>query len=145
MREIRYANLDMRRPVVVLTRETARAAMTKVTVAPIMRSGKGLTSEVHVGTENGLDDDGVISLDNAVTIPIDLLEDSIGFLTGDQERLLARAVILSYDLDLPVMGTMVMEDPEPESDPSFQALSLVQPLTVAGESALGDYDPEPER
>ena len=145
MREIRHANLDMRRPVVVLTREAARAAMTKVTVAPIMRSGKGLTSEVHVGAENGLDDDGVISLDNAVTIPTDLLGESIGFLNADQERLLARAVILAYDLDLPVMDTMVM-DPEPEPDPTYQALSLVQPVPgQMGESPMRDYDPDSDQ
>ena len=35
MREICLARLDKTRPVLVLTRDTARAAMTKVTVAPI--------------------------------------------------------------------------------------------------------------
>lgn len=122
MREVRYADLDRKRPVVVLTRDTARPPMTKVTVAPITVTGHGVTSEVRVGPENGLDVDGVISLDNTVTIPADLLGDLIGSLTSDQERLLARAVVLAFDLDLPVVDIMDI-DPEP----SYQPLTLVQP------------------
>ena len=40
-REIRVAKLDKTRPVVILTREPARAAMTKVTVAPITTTTGG--------------------------------------------------------------------------------------------------------
>ena len=58
--------LDMTRAVVVLTREAARVAMTKVTVAPITSTAKGLSSEVPVGSANGLEHDSVISLDNVV-------------------------------------------------------------------------------
>lgn len=55
MREIVLAQLDKTRPVLVLTREAARAAMTKVTVAPITTTIKGLSSEVVLGPQNGLD------------------------------------------------------------------------------------------
>lgn len=41
MREIRLAKLDTTRPVLILTRDTARSAMTKVTVAPITSTVKG--------------------------------------------------------------------------------------------------------
>ena len=54
--------------------------------------------------ENGLDHPSVVSLDNVVTIPVDLLGRTIGFLTAEQESLLARAVVLAYDLDLPLMN-----------------------------------------
>ncbi len=104
MREIRLARLDTTRPVVVLTREAARAAMTKVTVAPITSTIKGLSSEVPVGPANGLDHDSVVSLDNVVTIPVGLLGRTVGFLTAEQEAQLARAVVLAYDLDLPLLG-----------------------------------------
>lgn len=104
MREIRLARLDKTRPVVVLTRDPARAAMTKVTVAPITSTAKGLCSEVPVGADNGLDHPSVVSLDNVVTIPVDLLGRAIGFLNAEQESLLARAVVLAYDLDLPLMN-----------------------------------------
>lgn len=103
VREICLAHLDKTRPVVVLTRDPARAAMTKVTVAPIASTIKGLSSEVPVGTTNGLDQESVISLDNVVTIPANLLGKTVGFLTAEQERLLARAMVSAYDLDIPLL------------------------------------------
>jgi len=105
VREICLAHLDKTRPVVVLTREAARAAMTKVTVAPITSRIKGLSSEVPVGPSNGLDQPGVISLDNVLTIPTKMLGHTVGFLTSEQETLLARAVGLAYDLDIATLGT----------------------------------------
>ena len=77
--------------------------MTKVTIAPITSTIKGLSSEVPVGRANGLDHDGVISLDNVVTVPSKLLGRTIGFLTYAQEAELARAVVLAYDLDVPLL------------------------------------------
>ena len=103
MREICLVRLDKTRPAVVLTREAARAAMTKVTIAPITSTVKGLSSEVPVGPANGLDHDGVISLDNVVTVPSKLLGRTVGFLTHAQEAELARAVVLAYDLDIPLL------------------------------------------
>lgn len=102
MREIVLAHLDKTRPALILTREPARGAMTKVTIAPITSTIKGLTSEVAVGRVNGLDGDGVASLDNVLTIPVSRLGRRIGFLTADQERNLARAVVLAFDLDVPL-------------------------------------------
>lgn len=100
MREICVARLDKTRPVLLLTRDLARDVMTKVTVAPITSTIKGLSSEVPVGPANGLDHDSAVSIDNVVTIPSTLLGRTLGFLTAEQERLLARAVVLAYDLDV---------------------------------------------
>ena len=75
-------------------------AMTKVTVAPITSTMKGLSSEVLVGAANGLDHEGAISIDNVLTIPVSLLGRTVGFLTAAQERGLARAVVMAYDLDI---------------------------------------------
>ena len=104
MREICLVRLDKTRPAVVLTRPLARAAMTKVTVAPITSTVKGLSSEVPVGPENGLDRSGAISLDNVITIPKELLGRTIGFLSQRQEAQLAQALVLAYDLDIAIMG-----------------------------------------
>lgn len=103
MREICLVRLDKTRPALVLTRETARAAMTKVTVAPITTTIKGLSSEVRVGPGNGLDHDSVVALDNVVTVPVNLLGRTVGYLSDEQERQLARAVVLAYDLELPLL------------------------------------------
>lgn len=79
--------------------------MTKVTVAPITSTIKGLSSEVPVGPDNGLDQDSVISMDNVVTIPANLLVSTVGFLSAEQETLLARATVLAYDLDIALLDT----------------------------------------
>ena len=104
MREICLVRLDKTRPALVLTREGARSAMTKVTIAPITTTIKGLSSEVPVGPENGLDHDCVVSLDNVVTVPTSRLGRTIGFLSAEQEDDLARAVVRAYDLDVALLG-----------------------------------------
>lgn len=103
MREICLVRLDKTRPALVLTREAARAAMTKVTLAPITRTIKGLSSEVPVGPDNGLVHDCVVALDNVVTIPVNLLGRTVGYLGAEQEVQLARAVVLAYDLEVPLL------------------------------------------
>lgn len=103
MREICLARLDKTRPVVVLTREAARAAMSKVTVAPLTSAVKGLSSEVPVGPVDGLDHPSAISIDNTITIPVSALGRTLGYLSESQEAHLARAVILAFDLDALVM------------------------------------------
>lgn len=103
MRDICLVRLDKTRPALVLTREAARGAMTKVTVAPITSTIKGLSSEVRVGADNGLDHDCVVALDNVVTVPANLLGRTVGYLSEEQEAELARAVVLAYDLDVPLL------------------------------------------
>ena len=102
LRHIRIAHLDKARPVLVLARESALSAMTKVTVAPITSTVKGLTSELRLGPQNGLDHECVAALDNTVTISRDALGKVIGFLLPQQERLLAKACVLAFDLDVPL-------------------------------------------
>ena len=104
MREICLVQLDKTRPAVVLTRDAARGAMTKVTVAPITTTSTGLSSAVRVGPANGLDHDCVISLDNVLTVPVSTLGRSLGFLNVEQEAQLARAVVLAWDLEVPLLG-----------------------------------------
>jgi mRNA interferase MazF len=103
VREICLVRLDKTRPALVLTREAARGAMTKVTVAPITTTIKGLSSEVRVGPDNGLDHDCAVALDNVVTVPAELLGRTVGYLKAEQEAELARAVVLAYDLEVPLL------------------------------------------
>lgn len=104
MREICLAQVDKTRPVLILTRETARNAMTKVTIAPITSTVKGLSSEVPVGPANGLDHECAVALDNVLTIPSHALGRTIGFLHPRQERDLAMAMVRAFDLELSILG-----------------------------------------
>lgn len=103
MREICLVRLDKTRPALVLTREAARGAMTKVTVAPLTSTIKGLSSEVRVGPDNGLEHDCVVSLDNVLTVPVAALGRTVGYLGATQEAQLARSVVLAYDLEVPLL------------------------------------------
>lgn len=98
MRDIHIAHLDKARPVVVLTREPVRAAMRRVTVAPITSTAKGLSTEVPVDAANGLDQPSVISCDNIITIDKAALGRHVGFLFERQERELAAAIANAFSL-----------------------------------------------
>jgi len=99
MRPIHIADLDQRRPALVLTRELVRPAMTRVTVAPITTRRRGLLTEVLVGIDNGLAEEGVVNCDNIVTIPSRSLGPVVGYLLPSQEHLLAEAIMAAFDLE----------------------------------------------
>lgn len=98
MRAIHVVFLDKPRPAVVLTRAALVGRMTRVTVAPITSTIRGLSTEVEVGPRNGLDRASVISVDDITTVPFDTLGDRIGLLLPDQEDALARAISIAFDL-----------------------------------------------
>ena len=99
MRPIHTAQLDKVRPVLVLTREIVRPHLTRVTVAPITATIRGLSTEVPVGRRNGLHQASVISCDNIVTVPAAALGPQIGYLLPAQEAALTNAVHAAFDLD----------------------------------------------
>jgi mRNA interferase MazF len=99
MRPIHVAHLDKPRPVLVLTRELVRPHLRTVTVAPITTTIRGLSTEVAVGPENGLDAPSVVSCDNVTTIPVAALGTQLGVLLDVQEQSLSDAVRAAFDLD----------------------------------------------
>jgi mRNA interferase MazF len=100
VRPIHLATLDKTRPVLILTRELVRPHLTSVTVAPITSTIRGLSTEVAVGTANGLDHKSVVSCDNITTVPRTALGRLLGYLHPAQEPELAQAIAAAYDLDL---------------------------------------------
>ena len=83
----------------VLTRDAAIDVLTSVTCAPITRTIRGIRSEVEIGSEQGLSDSCVISGDNVITVPIDVLDDEpVGHLNEVVRAALDRA--LRYALDI---------------------------------------------
>lgn len=99
MRPIHVAQLDKTRPVLILTREVVRPFLTRVTVAPITTTVRGLSTEVPVGPSNGLDHRSVVSCDNIQTIPASSLGRQLGFLLDVQEPVLSEAIRSAFDLD----------------------------------------------
>lgn len=99
MRPIHLAQLEKLRPVVVLTRESVRPFLNKVTIASITSTTRGNATEVPVGRANGLDHDSVVSLDNITTISVTELGRQLGFLLDSQEPALIAAIHAAFDLD----------------------------------------------
>lgn len=100
MRPIHLAQLDKTRPALVLTREAVRPYLSSITVAPITSSTRGTSTEIPVGTANGLDHPCVVTCDNIQTMPASLLGRQIGFLLPEQEAELAQAIEIAFDLGL---------------------------------------------
>jgi len=98
MRRIHIAQLDKARPVLILTRELVRPYLPRVTVAPITTTIRGLSTEVPVDGDNGLDHDGVVSCDNIVTVPTSTLGGHIGYFLPRQEPALAEAIRTAFEL-----------------------------------------------
>lgn len=73
--EVWWANVDKRRPVVLLSREEAYPVRAMVIVAPATTTVRGFSVEVKVGKREGLPRDCVVNCDWLVTLPkVDLVE-----------------------------------------------------------------------
>ena len=77
-----FASPDKRRPVLVLTRPSAIALLSSVTVAPITSTIRGVASEVVLDVEDGMKNLCAVNLHNTLTIP--------------QQRLRSRVASLSH-------------------------------------------------
>ncbi|HET7892198.1 MAG TPA: type II toxin-antitoxin system PemK/MazF family toxin [Candidatus Sulfotelmatobacter sp.] len=63
-----FAAPDKKRPVLVLTRNSAIAYLSTVTVAPVTSTIRGVPSEVFLSEEDGMKSPCAVNLHNAVTV-----------------------------------------------------------------------------
>jgi mRNA interferase MazF len=68
IRLYQFAHPDKKRPVLVLTRDSAIAYLSTVTVAPITSSIRGVPSEVVLNEDDGMKAPCAVNLHNAVTV-----------------------------------------------------------------------------
>ena len=62
--EVWLADLDKARPVIVLTRDPMGRLLNAVIVAPVTSTVRGISTEVPVGSEDGVRHPSVANLDN---------------------------------------------------------------------------------
>ena len=93
---------DKRRPVAILTRDSAIGFLTHLTVAPITTSIRDIPSEVFLSEEDGLPENCVMTLDNVQTVP----KGSIGarITTLSAERLAEAGTALLFALGFDDVG-----------------------------------------
>lgn len=90
---------DGRRPVCILTRDSAIRVLERVVCAVVTSTVRGIASEVEVGPEHGLENASVINCDTLVTVPKHRLDPvPLGRLDLATRASLDRT--LAYSLDL---------------------------------------------
>ena len=83
---------DKARPVLVLTRGSAIAYLSRVTVAPITSTIRGVPSEVVVGPEDGVKQPCAVNLHNVQTVPKDDIGRCMAQLGDERMRKICQAL-----------------------------------------------------
>ncbi len=84
IRLYQFPRPDKQRPVVVLTRESAIAYLSAVTVAPITSTIRGVPSEVRLTEADGMKGECAINLHNVVTVSKTHLGRRVAVLTPER-------------------------------------------------------------
>jgi mRNA interferase MazF len=95
-----FAPPDKNRPVVVLTRSSAIAYLSTVTVAPITSAIRGVPSEVVLNEEDGMKAACAVNLHNAVTVSQDRLGKRVAQLSSRRMSDICAALRFSLGCDL---------------------------------------------
>ena len=86
VRLYRLAPPDKQRPVLVLTRDSALAYLSRVTAAPIASTIRGVPSEVVLGAEDGMKQPCAVNLHNLVTVSKEHLGRRVAHLAAGRMR-----------------------------------------------------------
>lgn len=98
--EIVWADIDKRRPVVVVSRDDANGVRHRASVAAITTRVRAIPSEVAVDEGDGLSQPCAVNCDELVTIDKVRLHERIGRLSGERLEALHRA--LAFALAIPL-------------------------------------------
>ncbi|PYY04819.1 MAG: PemK family transcriptional regulator [Acidobacteria bacterium] len=100
VRLYQFASPDKKRPVVVLTRDSAVPYLSTVTVAPITLTIRGVPSEVVLNEQDGMKAPCAVNLHNAVTISQNRLGRRVAQLSSLRMGEICAALRFSVGCDL---------------------------------------------
>jgi len=100
IRLYQFAPPDKKRPVLILTRDSAIAYLSTVTVAPITSTIRGVPSEVVLDEADGMKAPCAVNLHNAVTISQNRLGRRVTQLSSLRMREICAALRFSLGCDL---------------------------------------------
>jgi mRNA interferase MazF len=83
---------DKRRPVLIVTRNEAIPVLSRLVVAPVTRTVRGIPTEVTVGRDEGLPEEGVASFDNLQPVNRHLLTERVGAVSDARHHEVCRAL-----------------------------------------------------
>ena len=100
VRLYQFSPPDKKRPVVVLTRDTAVSYLSTVTVAPITSTIRHVPSEVRLDQEDGMKAPCAVNLHNAVTVSQDRLGQRVAHLSALRMAEICAALRFSLGCEL---------------------------------------------
>ena len=98
--ELWIAQLDKRRPVVILTRDPMAQLLNAVIIGPITSTIRGLSTEVPVGPNDGIRVDSVVNLDSVQLLDRRLLRRKVGQLGTARMAEICKSVSIAIGCDL---------------------------------------------
>jgi len=99
VRLYRFPSPDKRRPVVVLTRDSAISYLATVSVAPITSAIRGVPSEVVLGEDDGMQVPCAVNLHNTITVAQDRLGKRVNRLSALRMKEICVALRFSLGCD----------------------------------------------
>jgi len=90
---------DKKRPVLILTRDSAIAVLNSVTVAPITSTIRSIPTEVILTKDDGLPNTCAANFDNLQTVPKSNIGERIARLTARRMKEAGAAVSFALGLD----------------------------------------------
>ena len=99
IRLYQFAPPDKKRPVVVLTRDSAIPYLSTVTVAPVTSTMRGVPSEVALDEKDGMKGPCALNLHNAITVSQGRLGKRVARLNDDRLREVCAALRFSLGCD----------------------------------------------
>lgn len=87
-----------RRPVVLLSRDSAYRVRSALTVAPVTRTIRNIPVEVLLDQTDGLPSRCVVNLDDLTTIPKDLIKERIAVLSAERVQQIDESIRFALDL-----------------------------------------------
>ena len=95
--DVWLADLDKTRPVIVLTRDPMGRLLNAVIVAPVTSTVRGVSTEVPVGSDDGVRHPSVANLDNVQLVARSRLQRRVG--RARPATMAARCTALSVAVD----------------------------------------------
>lgn len=97
--DVWLADLDKRRPVVVLTRDPLGRMLNAVIVGPVTSTVRGLSTEVPVGADDGVRHPSVINLDHIQLVARQRLARKVGVARTETMRAVCTAIDVAVGCD----------------------------------------------
>ena len=95
----RFKAPDKRRPVLILTRDSAIEVLHSVTIAPITSTIRSIPTEVVLTADDGLPDTCAANFDNLQTVAKSQIGDRIAHLTARKMKDVVAAVSFALEFD----------------------------------------------